>query len=430
MEPTLRADMDHHHAEALATHGEQVDAVTAAEVVLHTGGMYMATEKSVVEKTLGRRPGVTAVDANPVAQTANVTFDTRTTSVAELRGWVEECGLHCAGRSVPTHVCDAMEEPAAQAGRESHADHEMAAEVTMRSPHEAMGHGGHAGMSMDAMVRDMRNRFVVAAVLSLPILLCSPIGREVFGFDAPAPFGLRDDVFSLLLSLPVIFYSSWIFFDGAWRALRARTLDMMVLVAVAIGAGWIYSVAITFTGGGEVFYEAATVLAAFVLLGHWFEMRARGGANDAIRTLLDLAPPMAEVVPRGRHRRDPHVGGRRRGRPTRATRDQDRGRRDRRGRRERRRRVDGDGREPAGPQIARRRGHRGHDQRERRAAGPRHQGRLGHGARADRASWCRRRRTRRRQANGSPIGPRSGSCSSPCSAGPPPSWPGSRQAPR
>src|SRR6266511_6414688 len=111
-----------------------------------------------------------------------------------------------------------------------------------------------------------------------------PIGRDVLGFRAAAPFGLRDDVWSLLLSLPVVLYSCWIFFAGAVRALRARTLDMMVLVAVAVGAGWLYSVAVTLSGGGEVFYEAATVLAAFVLLGHWFEMRARGGANEAIRT--------------------------------------------------------------------------------------------------------------------------------------------------
>jgi Cu2+-exporting ATPase len=165
------------------------------------------------------------------------------------------------------------------------------------TPQDAMGHGGHhAGMSMDDMARDMRNRFLVAALLSIPILLWSPIGREVLGFTAAAPFGLRDDVFSLILSLPVIFYSAWIFFDGAWRALRARTLDMMVLVAVAVGAGWGYSLVITLTGGGEVFYEAATVLTAFVLLGHWFEMRARGGANDAIRTLLELAPPRAVVL--------------------------------------------------------------------------------------------------------------------------------------
>src|SRR5919202_1268208 len=149
---------------------------------------------------------------------------------------------------------------------------------------------------MAEMVRDMRNRFLAAAVLSMPILLYSPIGRDVLGFTAPAPFGLRDDVISLLLSLPVLFYSAWIFFDGAWRALRARSLDMMVLVAVAVGAGWLYSVGVTLTGGGEVFYEAATVLAEFVLLGHWFEMRARGGANDAIRTLLELAPPRALVL--------------------------------------------------------------------------------------------------------------------------------------
>ncbi len=276
-----------------------------ATAVLHVGGIYRASEKAVVESALGRRSGVVEVEANPVAQTANVTYDTSVTSLAELRRWVEECGMHCAGQSVPTHICDPMEEPdpaptahPALPGEAPPAGHAVHAppEEGLRAPEEVMGHGGHAGMSMDAMVRDMRNRFLVAAILSVPILLWSPIGREVLGFEVPAPFGLRDDVFALLLSLPVIFYSSWIFFDGAWRALRVRTLDMMVLVAVAIGSGWVYSVVVTLTGGGEVFYEAATVLAAFVLLGHWFEMRARGGANDAIRKLLDLAPPMAVVL--------------------------------------------------------------------------------------------------------------------------------------
>src|SRR5207244_7670062 len=57
-----------------------------------------------------------------------------------------------------------------------------------------------------------------------------------------------------------------------------------------------YSVVVTIRGGGDVFYEAATVLTSFVLLGHWFEMRARGGANDAIRSLLNLAPPRAVVL--------------------------------------------------------------------------------------------------------------------------------------
>jgi Cu2+-exporting ATPase len=314
-----------------------VPAGKIATVVLHVGGLGWASEKAVVERVLGRRPAVQAVEANPVSQTATVTFDTAQTSVAELCRWVEECGYDCVGQSVPSCLCDPMAEPDAVDGNEptgdaegagaavavapvrekyppspappaarpsaaagemptEHGGHEVAAGEGAPSPQEMMGHGGAAGMSMDAMVADMRNRFLVAAIFSVPILLWSPIGRSVLGFSVAAPFGLRDDVWLLLLSLPVIFYSSWIFFDGAVRALGARTLDMMVLVAVAIGAGWLYSLVVTLTGGGDTFYEAASVLAAFVLLGHWFEMRARGGANDAIRALLDLAPPKATVI--------------------------------------------------------------------------------------------------------------------------------------
>ncbi len=169
----------------------------------------------------------------------------------------------------------------------------------MRSPHEMMGHGGQAGMSMAAMVQDMRNRFLVAAVLSVPILLWSSIGRQVLHFGVPAPFGFRDDVFQLILSLPVIAYSGAFFFEGAVSALQARTLDMMVLVSTAIVAGWTYSVVITLRGGVDVFYEATTVLISFVLLGHWLEARARGGANDAVRALLNLSPPQAIVIRAG-----------------------------------------------------------------------------------------------------------------------------------
>ncbi|KXZ61411.1 Copper-exporting P-type ATPase A [Microbacterium laevaniformans] len=292
-------------------------------IVLEVAGVHGASSKSVVESVLTRRPGVISVDANPAAQTANVTYDPGVTTIAQLREWVIECGYHCAGVSVPEHICDPSHEPqehsahqpvsqgfpAHDHGPHDHAAHDHSAgpgvhaehAARARDPQDVMGHGGHgAGMSMEEMIRDMRNRFLVALILSIPITLWSPIGREVLGFEVPAPFGLRDDVFALILSLPVIFYSAWIFFDGAWRALRARTLDMMVLVAVGVGAGWLYSVVVTLTGGGEVFYEAATVLATFVLLGHWVEMRARGGANEAIRSLLELAPARAVVIRDGR----------------------------------------------------------------------------------------------------------------------------------
>lgn len=282
-------------------------------ITLRVTGMHASGSAGTVERRLAARPGVHAVTANAVAQTATVTYDASATSAAELEQWVRECGYHCAGQSVPTHVCDPHAEPAQPGsamphdhrtpdGHDGHVVHAAAGpheaqEAPATSPHEAMGHGGHhGGMSMAAMVADMRRRFVVAAVLSVPIVLLSPIGRDVLGFTAAAPFGLRDDVVALVLSLPVIFYSAWIFFSGAVSALRARTLDMMVLVAVGVGTGWVYSVVVTLTGGGDVFYEASTVLAAFVLLGHWLEMRARGGANDAVRTLLELAPPKAVVL--------------------------------------------------------------------------------------------------------------------------------------
>ena len=151
-------------------------------------------------------------------------------------------------------------------------------------------------MSMEAMVRDMRNRFLVALLFTVPIVAWSMVGTSCSAPSSATPFGLDRDIWLLLLSLPVVLYASSIFFTGALAALRARTLDMMVLVAVAIGVGWTYSVAATFFIEGEVFYEAAAMLATFVLLGHWFEMRARGGANDAIRALLDLAPPKAVVL--------------------------------------------------------------------------------------------------------------------------------------
>ena len=307
--------------------------------VLNVRGLHWATSESIVERALSRRPGVVGVQASAMSQTANVTYDPEVTSLAQLVGWVNECGMHCEGRSVPSHVCDPMSMPGTAEGHGAHADrvahqghavppdhaadqdhavppdhavdkdhavhqdhvaHRGGTSAGAPSSHEAMGHGGHhGGGSMADMVRDMRNRFLVALVLSVPITLWSPIGRELIGFDAPTPLGLRDDVFALVLSLPVIFYSAWIFFDGAVRALRNRTLDMMVLVAVGVGTGWLYSLGVTLTGGGEVFYEAATVLATFVLLGHWVEMRARGGANDAVRTLLELAPARAVVLREG-----------------------------------------------------------------------------------------------------------------------------------
>src|SRR5947207_11919267 len=123
------------------------DSALRESVVLHVGGLEYASEKAVVERRLGAQPGVFAVDANPVAQTANVAYDPAQTNVATLKRWVEECGYHCAGRSVPGHLCDPLADKGPLAPAQDPAARERADAADGR------GAGGHAGMSMDAMVR-------------------------------------------------------------------------------------------------------------------------------------------------------------------------------------------------------------------------------------------------------------------------------------
>ncbi len=257
------------------------------EAILHVGGLLGVMDARGVERRLSRHPGVKYVRANAVNQTATVAYDPAAMSLRELQRAVEACGYRCAGCSAPGHLCDPAEDPARPEEHEPDPSRAAAAHT---------GHGGHAGMSMDSMVADMRRRFLVALAFSIPIFLYSPIATEVLGIRLRGPFGIRTDVLSLILSVPVVLYSSAIFFRGAVAALRNRTLDMMVLVATSIAAGWTYSVLVVLGLEGEHFFEAISLLACFVLFGHWMEMRARAGAGDAIRALLDLAPAMAVVI--------------------------------------------------------------------------------------------------------------------------------------
>ena len=177
MTTTPTTDGDRHH---------RADGGRPVTTVLHVGNLHWATEKAVVESLIGRIAGVEGVEANPVAQTATVTYDPAATSVATLRKWVEDCGYHCAGQSVPGHLCRPMNEPSG--GAEPAPDHDAHHRADpAHSPHEAIGHGGHTGMSMAAMVADMRRRFVVAAAFSVPVLLWSAVGRDVLELRRRCP---------------------------------------------------------------------------------------------------------------------------------------------------------------------------------------------------------------------------------------------------
>jgi Cu2+-exporting ATPase len=108
------------------------------------------------------------------------------------------------------------------------------------------------------------------------------------------------NIFLFFLASAAIIYPGWPFVVGAIRALRNGVLNMAVLVLLSVGTGYLFSVGATFFFKGNEFYEASAVLLVFILLGHWLEMRARAGASEAIRALLNLAPAMATVLREGR----------------------------------------------------------------------------------------------------------------------------------
>lgn len=162
-----------------------------------------------------------------------------------------------------------------------------------------MEHGGLAGREMaKLMEEDIRNKFFVALILTLPIIAYSPLGTNIFGLRPPTPISANWIMF--LLTTPVFFYSGWIFLYSTYRALQKKTLNMAVLIAVGITAAYAFSVVLTIIGSEESFYEAAALLTSFVLFGHWMEMKSRRGTTDALQALFDLVPPQARVIRNGK----------------------------------------------------------------------------------------------------------------------------------
>src|SRR3989475_2788636 len=162
-----------------------------------------------------------------------------------------------------------------------------------------MEHTGVAGREMARLMElDIRQKFFFALILSIPIILYSPLGKLIFGSQPPAPIPVPWILF--LLTTPVFFYSGWIFLYSSVKALQSRTLNMSVLIAVGITAAYSFSVLLTILQSADSYYEAAALLVTFVLFGHWMEMRSRRGTTDALQALLQLVPPQARVLQDGK----------------------------------------------------------------------------------------------------------------------------------
>ena len=269
---------------------------------LEIGGLLSTLSALGVEKQLAKLPGVHQAEVNYVAGSATVVFDETMIDLKTIKARVHECGYHCGGEQLPQHVCVPEESHAAEAKNMPHAVHGKPETVQAHAEHAApgktdemaheMGHGG--SMDMQAMVTDMRNRFWVCLLFSIPIFIYSPMGG-IFTPPAP-PFSLNLNQWLFVLSSVAIIWPSWPFFVAAWRALKNGVLNMAVLVVLSVGTGYLFSLGATFLFDGVQFFEAVAVLLVFILLGHWLEMRARAGASDAIRSLMDLAPPKATVL--------------------------------------------------------------------------------------------------------------------------------------
>ncbi|HLZ71419.1 MAG TPA: copper-translocating P-type ATPase [Dehalococcoidia bacterium] len=193
-----------------------------------------------------------------------------------------------------------------------HAGHAVAEHAGMPMP--AMDHGAHAahgGMGHDmsdpamakAMEADMRRRFFVALLLTIPTVLFSPLAKNTFGIEIVRMSAAN--WLALVFSTPVVFWAGWPFIGGAASSLRYRQLNMSVLIATGVLAAWGFSLLITVLGQGETFYEAAAMLVTFVLFGHWMEMKSRRGTTDALRALFDLVPPSAIALRNGEEQEVP-----------------------------------------------------------------------------------------------------------------------------
>ena len=160
---------------------------------------------------------------------------------------------------------------------------------------------------------DMTRRFRIAAALAAPIVVVA-MGDMAAGGRLTMTRGALVNWMGLLLATPVVFWAGWPFFERAWASAVNRSPNMFTLIAMGVGAAYLYSAAATLApaifpagfrmhGVVDTYFDTAAVITVLVLLGQVLELRARSRTSAAIRHLLGLAPKTARIV-RGSEERD------------------------------------------------------------------------------------------------------------------------------
>lgn len=320
--------------------GERVD--------LPITGMTCAACANRIEKQLKKQPGVDACSVNFATAKATVKYDPGKTNVAALVQTVKDTGYDTAGAARAEFVVDDSARPSGSGTPlESHLmkrsgivkanfnlatatvavdylpnsvdvkDIRAAIEDFGYKVHEVSGNSESAEDSLEHAhaeeYRELKKKFCIAAVLSLPVLVIAMSHGYIEFLDFPGVNWLQ-----LALTVPVVFYAGRQFYTGAWAAFRHRAADMNTLIAVGTGAAFIYSVLATvfpsffmaathgsMSGMGgtmtvPVYFEAASVIIALILLGKMLEARAKGRTGEAIKKLVGLQAKTARVIRDGR----------------------------------------------------------------------------------------------------------------------------------
>ncbi|MFT9847720.1 heavy metal translocating P-type ATPase [Aneurinibacillus sp. REN35] len=225
-------------------------------------GMTCAACANRIEKGLAKMPGVSQASVNFALETAHVEYSSSEVSVDDMIRKVEKLGYQAA-----------LKEDAA----------------------------GDSGDHRQKEITRQKQKFIISALLSLP-LLWSMVGHFSFTSWIFVPELFMNPWFQLLLATPVQFIIGSQFYVGAYKALRNKSANMDVLVALGTSAAYFYSVYLTIQWAAnqhhmaEMYYETSAVLITLILLGKLFEALAKGRTSEAIKTLMGLQAKTALVV--------------------------------------------------------------------------------------------------------------------------------------
>jgi Cu2+-exporting ATPase len=140
------------------------------------------------------------------------------------------------------------------------------------------------------MMKDFKKRFIISIILTIPILVLSPLIQQFLGIEITFN---GSNYILFILSSYIFFYGGWPFLKGLYDELKEKSPGMMTLIAVAISVAYFYSSAVVFGLEGKFFFWELATLIDVMLLGHWIEMKSVISASNALEKLAELMPNIA-----------------------------------------------------------------------------------------------------------------------------------------